>query len=216
MLKDFYRILELEPRASLQEIKKNFRRLAMRYHPDKHGEDQVASAHFREIQEAYDTLTDPVKREVYFQQRWYQQVIGRKLTGGRPETAQTLLQDVLRLEKYIAGLDPYRIDREGLLQYQLYLLEEKSLAILHQQNDPEINRQITVLLLRSAAGFRKPEAEILVQRLQLINPDDPEIQQVIRSFLKRKRNEYLWESCKFPFFLFITILICLVIYFLAR
>ncbi|MGL6267902.1 MAG: DnaJ domain-containing protein, partial [Chitinophagaceae bacterium] len=59
MLKDYYRVLEVSPQSTPVEIKKSFRRLAMLYHPDKHDEDKIASAQYREIQEAYDTLTDP-------------------------------------------------------------------------------------------------------------------------------------------------------------
>ena len=49
-LKDYYKILEVEPLASPQEIKKSFRRLALKYHPDKNAGNQLAEAQFKEVQ----------------------------------------------------------------------------------------------------------------------------------------------------------------------
>jgi Ca-activated chloride channel family protein len=65
--KDYYAILGLSKTATAQEIKKAYRHLARRYHPDA-GADEKDAAHFREIQEAYDVLCDPEQREAY--DRW--------------------------------------------------------------------------------------------------------------------------------------------------
>jgi curved DNA-binding protein CbpA len=63
-VKDFYAILGVSPDASDAEIKKAFRKLAVKYHPDK---NPSPSAHhlFQEMNEAYDTLGDPSKRSLY-------------------------------------------------------------------------------------------------------------------------------------------------------
>jgi Ca-activated chloride channel family protein len=65
--KDYYAILGLSKTTTAQEIKKAYRRLARRYHPDT-GADEEDAARFREIQEAYDVLGDPEQREAY--DRW--------------------------------------------------------------------------------------------------------------------------------------------------
>ena len=62
LLKDYYTILELEPSATLPEIKKAYRRLALQYHPDINPNDSYAAAQFVEIKEAYETLTIPAKK----------------------------------------------------------------------------------------------------------------------------------------------------------
>ena len=77
-LKDYYTILELEPSATLLEIKKAYRTLALQYHPDKNNGDPYKAAQFSEIKEAYEVLTNPSKKEYYLQQRWYNQSIGKK------------------------------------------------------------------------------------------------------------------------------------------
>ncbi len=62
---DYYDILEVERGASPEEIKRSFRKLAMRYHPDKNPGDATAEARFKEVNEAYAVLSDPGKRSQY-------------------------------------------------------------------------------------------------------------------------------------------------------
>ncbi len=80
-LKDYYTILELSPSASAGEIKKAYRRLAHQYHPDKKNNDPYAAAQFATIKEAYETLSNPSRKDHYLQQRWYAQSIGKKLNN---------------------------------------------------------------------------------------------------------------------------------------
>ncbi|WP_022853786.1 molecular chaperone DnaJ [Thermodesulfatator atlanticus] len=63
--KDLYEILGVSPDASQEEIKKAYRRLARKYHPDLHPGDKEAEEKFKEIQEAYEILSNPEKRAEY-------------------------------------------------------------------------------------------------------------------------------------------------------
>ena len=63
--KDFYEVLGLEKGASDAEIKKAFRKLALKYHPDKNQGNKEAEERFKEINEAYQVLSDPQKRAQY-------------------------------------------------------------------------------------------------------------------------------------------------------
>jgi molecular chaperone DnaJ len=62
---DLYVILGLERGATLADVKRAYKRLARKYHPDINPGDRRAAAHFREIAEAYETLSDPDRRRRY-------------------------------------------------------------------------------------------------------------------------------------------------------
>jgi len=64
-MKDYYEILGISRDASEEEIKKAYRRLALKYHPDRNPGDKVAEERFKEINEAYACLSDPEKRANY-------------------------------------------------------------------------------------------------------------------------------------------------------
>lgn len=65
--KDFYSVLGVSRTASADEIKKAYRKLAMKLHPDKNPGDKKAEEQFKEITEAYEVLSDDKKREMYDQ-----------------------------------------------------------------------------------------------------------------------------------------------------
>jgi len=64
-MKDFYRVLGVERKATLAEIKKAYRKLARKHHPDLNPGDKAAEQRFKEITEAYEVLKDPQKRKQY-------------------------------------------------------------------------------------------------------------------------------------------------------
>ena len=86
---DYYQILGLKKNASADEIKKAYRKLAVKYHPDKNPGDKGAEEKFKEINEAYAVLSDPQKKAQYdqfgsagFHQRYSQEDIFRGFDVG--------------------------------------------------------------------------------------------------------------------------------------
>jgi molecular chaperone DnaJ len=65
--KDFYSVLGVSRQASPDEIKKAYRKLAMKFHPDKNPGDKTAEERFKEASEAYDVLSDAKKKQIYDQ-----------------------------------------------------------------------------------------------------------------------------------------------------
>ena len=59
--RDYYEVLGIQKGASEDEIKKAYRRMAKQYHPDLHPGDKEAEAHFKEVGEAYEVLSDAQK-----------------------------------------------------------------------------------------------------------------------------------------------------------
>lgn len=61
---DYYKILNVDRKASSADIKRAYRKLSLKYHPDKNPSEDAA-AKFAELSQAYDVLSDPEKREIY-------------------------------------------------------------------------------------------------------------------------------------------------------
>jgi len=87
--KDYYKSLGVSKSASAKEIKKAYRKLAMKYHPDRNKDNKAAEAKFKDISEAYAVLSDPEKRKQYdmfgaegFQRRFTQEDIFRDVDFG--------------------------------------------------------------------------------------------------------------------------------------
>ena len=81
--RDYYEILGVSKTASGEEIKKAFRRLAMKYHPDRNPGDKEAETHFKEINEAYEVLKDEQKRAAY-DRYGHQAFANGGMGGGNP------------------------------------------------------------------------------------------------------------------------------------
>jgi len=67
MSKNYYDLLNVSSDASDEEIKKSYRKLAMRYHPDRNPDNKKSEEKFKEISEAYEILRDKQKRQHYDQ-----------------------------------------------------------------------------------------------------------------------------------------------------
>ena len=88
--KDYYKILGVEKTATQADIKKKFRKLAIKFHPDKNPDDSKSEERFKEVNEAYEVLGDPAKRKKYDElgANWkqyenYQNAGGRSQGGGQ-------------------------------------------------------------------------------------------------------------------------------------
>ena len=68
---DYYDLLGISKKAQVKEVRQAYRKLARKYHPDLNPGDKAAEEKFKQIQEAYDVLSDSKKRQMYDQHGFY-------------------------------------------------------------------------------------------------------------------------------------------------
>src|SRR5205809_306159 len=100
---DFYKILGVKKDAKPEEIKKAYRRLARKYHPDVNPGDKGAEDRFKQMSEAFDVLSDPKKRKVYDRFGQYSDNLANAAAQGREPGASTWQYAGVDLDDFMRG-----------------------------------------------------------------------------------------------------------------
>jgi len=213
-VKDYYRILGVTPGADIPTIKKAFRRLAMAHHPDKTIDSAENNIYFQEIQEAYQTLTDPYKREEYHYNRWLEKSMGHQLDQAM--TANEILHLFIKAEQYLSQTDHYRTNSSLLLHHLLNTFSERRInTILEAKEEYQIINTldlVTKIYLRMKAN----EMEKVLLHFDLMLVHNNSIRTEWINLLEDKKKEESRERWKIPVILLITTMICLVIYWISK
>lgn len=211
MTKDFFAILGITPLATPDEIRRSYRRLAKEWHPDRQGSDAVATARFREVREAYETLTDPVRKDAWLQQRWQMRSMGLQPEGKAVTLPSDLLKACISLEQEVAMKDPHRSDPNNLLQRMRCLLTDDAAVLLCQEPDPSIREGVVRRLLRCGRSFDPEAAGALHSLLGPITAIDAGLAGEAERYLSTSRRRHRLERLRLPLLLIATILACLLI-----
>jgi molecular chaperone DnaJ len=211
-IKDYYQILQVPPSATLPEIKKSFRKLAQQYHPDKNNNDPYNTARFYSIKEAYEVLTNPLKKQYYLQQRWYHQHAGTRKTQ-TPVTPVSVLKQSLELERYISRMNPYRLDKEGLTNHILQLISDEAIEQLQPFDEKDISGKITSVLLKTCIPLHTLQVQQVCTQLQKLTKGQEQLSIDISQFMFQHHKKNQLEKYKPILVAFITIGICLLIFF---
>ena len=214
-LKDYYGILEIEPSATMQEIKRAYRKLALRYHPDTAGTNKYAAAQFEEVKEAYETLTNASKKYLYLQERWLAKSAGKK-TSQKLIAPEAILKQVLELERHVAKQDAFRMNTIRLRDRALSILTDEAIQKLHDFDEPEMNSTIISSILNSLHSLPVDHIKPITQKLyKLAGDDQKEINRIKRfesSHFKKERS----EKYSVIGVVVLTVIICLIIWFGGR
>ena len=103
--KDYFKILGVSRNATDKEIKSAFRKLARKFHPDLHPHDERAESEFKEINEAYEILSDEDKKKSYeqFLNYWYKNRDGKSRDFSRENNDQRF-DEYLNFDDFLSDL----------------------------------------------------------------------------------------------------------------
>lgn len=209
---DHYRVLGIPPSATIAEIKKAYRVLAQRYHPDKAQGDPEAAALFAAAKEAYETLLDPSKKDAWLQQRWYYQSQGKRHSRDLI-SATDILKELIELERYTAQLDEFRMDKQGLLEHIQGLLNEDNINLLTIHGDAAIRKEIVLAVCRTGQPLNHAQSAALVHTLAPLCKQEPELETLLAGYLQRKKKKQFREKHTVTLVIVLTILLTLLILF---
>jgi molecular chaperone DnaJ len=213
--KDYYELLEIGPDATEATIKKAYRKLAMRFHPDKNVGNPYASFHFREIQEAYEVLRNPVTRSEYHQQRWQYNQKASILYANFSLTPEMLLKEAEKITAHLQSLDVFRMNYRALFNKIDQLLNQRHLAVLTEAQNDLVNERIIKTILRALEPMPFDYLCTLPSRLVQLAGSNNQLISRIHDTIKRKRKQFLWEKYKGLVMFSIALITCFVIYLLA-
>jgi len=113
--RDYYEVLGVNKNASADDIKRAYRRMAMKYHPDKNPNDKEAEAKFKECAEAYEVLSDPEKRQRYdqFGHEGLRGIGMRDYSHMRWQDIGSIFEDIFGFDDFFGDIFGARSRRSG-------------------------------------------------------------------------------------------------------
>lgn len=217
---DYYKLLGVLPTATTEEIKKAYRQLALKYHPDRNSGDKNSEAFFKKVTEAYTILSDPEERENYnWEYRKGQQTSSnqnqqQKRAEPKQEpqvTPQVILSIFQDIRKKVVGINKSRINQSELYNSLNELLSVNNLNFLISWGDTKTNKQIISEMMTCCKALQYPYVEKLSAKLAKLAGSDNETIQKIFSFNKQQKYWSYWTRYKGVAIVVAIILFCVII-----
>ncbi len=208
-LKDYYEILQIQPNAKQEDIKKAYRKLALQYHPDTATENYHQHI-FLEIKEAYDVLSDVKSRQAYHYKKFYKQVNQDAIV-----TADFIAQQAKQLAAFVAVLDPYRIDYDQLNGLITQLLSTANIRLM-EKSDTHLRKQTIQHLQASIWHLNFQLALNFYPILINLANNDTQLVAILNQQFSIQKRWYYWDKYKLIGAFVIAIALCICFYWLTK
>jgi curved DNA-binding protein CbpA len=202
---DYYKLLGIQPDASIDEIKRAYRQLALRYHPDQNPGDQNAETHFKRITEAYTILSDSEERESYdYELKRNQQTRTNKEQQAKADepkqtkqiTPQYILEIFQDITSKINRIEKNRINQSTLYKSLNDLLTIHNINFLIAYGDIKTNELIIKEAIICCKYLAYPYLENIIPKLIKLANSNNEIVQKILLFSKKQKYYSYWKRYK--------------------
>jgi curved DNA-binding protein CbpA len=209
MLPEYYKLLGILPTATTYEIKKAYRQLALKYHPDRNNGDEYSENIFRKITEAYEILSDPEKREKYnwelnlFKQNSNSQNVNENRSS-KNNTTNISSTDILKIVKDIKrqliavkpifGIDKSKVNQSILYRSLIELLSNSNISILVSLGENSLNKNIINEVLDCCKYLEYHLAEKIFPKLAKLAGSDNETIRKIYALNKQQKYLNYWRK----------------------
>ena len=210
-MKDYYTILNVKPNASVSEIKQSYRRLAMKYHPDRNNNDDLSATVFSEIAEAYTVLSDASSRKNYNSQRYHTAISEYEKPS---QTINDLLIKATELKTKVAKADAFHLNRDALLYFVKQLFPSNINALLRTDANKQ-KKFLDTIIWCSRLLYSHQTKHLMQSIMPLLKQQDwmlLQFEEIVNEQTKKER----WEKYKVVLALIIALALCLVIFFITK
>lgn len=194
-MKDYYKILGVLPNATSEEIKKSYRQLALKYHPDKNPGSRIAENFFKQLTEAYNVLSNTEKRDAY--DRTYFKTTKQHIENEDKQESKVTPDMILvifkEIRKKLNGIDKSRINQGKLYNSINDLLSADIINFIKIKNDYFTNKEIINEALNCCKLLDYSYVNQLSPKLIEIAGSDNESIQKIYSFNKKQTYRNNWN-----------------------
>lgn len=200
MFKDYYNILEVSFGCSNDDIKKSYRRLALKYHPDRNAGNKAFEEKFKLISEAYETLSNKNRRIIYDydykinNNENHSKKREEKNEESKPITPITFLELFIELHRKLRYTEKENILQENVYNRIKDLLDKSIIDFLLEYDDINTNKKIIEEVLK-ICGFLKYEyvEKICVHLSKLAATDSKQIDSIFKFNKQKKRLHTIFD-----------------------
>ena len=220
-LKDYYKILEIKFNSEISEIKKAYRLQAIKHHPDKNLNNTESISKFLDIQEAYETLSNPILRKAYdikYQNQKSENKNTAKDNNQKSKyevvTPEMVLEKIQSIRIQVQNIGSAKINKLILYNSLQVLLMDCTMYVFTFKADPKIQEKIVTEILTCCKLLDREEVDNIIKSLKSFAQTNKEIAENINAFTRKYKITNFFDRNRAVFVILAMVFIVSVVYYL--